>query len=76
MTPATLMMRQAYLMAALDVRMAVTHELFVSRSYADEKINLAFKAKTEDDLLGRLDLGRRTLYSKYLQELISGIRPR
>lgn len=76
MIPATDRMRQAYLMAALDVRMAVAKEPFVSRSYADEKINVAFKAQTEDDLIGRLDLERRRLYNIYYQELISGLRPR
>lgn len=76
MIPATNQMRQAYIMAALDVRMAVAREPFVSRSYADEKVNLAFKAETEDDLIGSLDLQRRTLYSQYYKEITSGVRPR
>jgi hypothetical protein len=76
MIPATDRMRQAYLMAALDVRMAVAREPFVSRSYAEEKVSHAFKAETEDDLLGRLDLQRREMYYRYYKELISGLRPR
>lgn len=73
MTTLTNKMRQAYLMAALDTKVAVTKgDPFVARSYVDEKVRLAFNADCEEALLGRLDLQRQQLYSKYLRELNRG----
>lgn len=76
MIKATNQMRQAYLMASLDVKLKIVSEPFVSRAYADEKIRRAFSAETEDELLGSLDITRRTLYSRYYQELLNGRTPR
>jgi hypothetical protein len=72
MTLATNYMRRAFLMAALDTKMKVMHEPFVSRSYAGDKISLAFISLYEEDLLGHLDGTRRDLYYRYHRELLQG----
>lgn len=66
---ATGKMRQAYLMAALDVNMEVMKDGAIARSYVGEKLEYAFKADYEEDLLCRLDLQRQGLYYKYLRGL-------
>jgi hypothetical protein len=72
MTTATSRMRRAYLHAALDTRMAVLKEGAIARAYVGEKVDLAFKAEYEEDLLARLDLQRQQLYYKYYRESLGG----
>lgn len=68
MTVATDAMRRAYLHAALDTHSNVTKDGFVSRGYIREKVDIAFKAEYEADLVGKLDLQRQALYYSYLRE--------
>lgn len=66
--------RQAYLIAALcpDDKDVPGLDEAVSRSYVYEKIRYAFSAKDESDLLGRLDVQRRSVYSRLLKEAYNG----
>lgn len=67
MTVATDNMRRAYLHAALDTKGEVMGGS-VARSYVGEKVDIAFRAEHEEDLLSRLDLQRRSMYYRYLRE--------
>lgn len=67
MTIATDSMRRAYLHAALDTGCSVVREGLVARAYVGEKIDFAFTAEFEEDLLARLDLERQSLYYKRIR---------
>lgn len=60
-------MRRAYLHAALDTGNSVTREALVARAYVGEKVNTAFTAEYEEDLIGRLDLERQSLYYRFIR---------
>lgn len=66
--PITDKMRRVYLHVALDTRSQVTGGTPVARSYAGEKIDLAFSAQYEHELLGHLDPTRREMYYRRMRE--------
>ena len=65
--------REAYLIASLCPE-GIGLDPMVSRSYVREKIQFAFHRMTTEEhhLLGRLDVQRRAIYSRYLAERNNG----
>lgn len=67
-TPVTDRMRRAFLHAVMDTKCDVVKEGAIARSYVGEKLDVCFAAKTEQDLMGRLDLQRREIYNRRLRD--------